>query len=319
MLFDVKPAIPVKLTVPDFDGKPTVGPVHLHRRGRPRLPAAGQAARRPTSSSRSRSTGPTAASCCCRPASSRWSTAAGRSTGCSEAQKVNGRRQGRADARDVKLERWVEPADYGWYSGDHHIHAAGCAHYTSPTEGVMPEDMFLHVKGEGLNVGCCLTWGPCYDYQRQFFEPTPHKLSEPFTVLKYDVEVSGLRLAGARPRLPAEPPRPDLPRLGGDQDQGLADVDHAAHALGQGPGRRHRLRPLGQRPEIDRRRRREAAARRSTRTRTAASRRTRPPPAAAARAVRQIDADGDGKLDATELLAQHKRAPTCCRTWRSRR
>ena len=51
--------------------------------------------------------------------------------------------------------------------------------------------MFLHVKGEGLNVGCSLTWGPCYDFQRQFFEPTPHKLSEPFTVLKYDVEVSG--------------------------------------------------------------------------------------------------------------------------------
>ena len=51
--------------------------------------------------------------------------------------------------------------------------------------------MFLHVKGEGLNVGCCLTWGPCYDFQRQFFEPQPHKLSEPFTVLKYDVEVSG--------------------------------------------------------------------------------------------------------------------------------
>ena len=25
--------------------------------------------------------------------------------------------------------------DYGFYSGDHHIHAAGCAHYTNPTEG----------------------------------------------------------------------------------------------------------------------------------------------------------------------------------------
>ncbi|HEY8506163.1 MAG TPA: CehA/McbA family metallohydrolase, partial [Gemmataceae bacterium] len=59
------------------------------------------------------------------------------------------------------------------------------------TEGVYPEDMFLHVKGEGLNVGCCLTWGPCYEFQRQFFEPTVHKLSEPFTLLKYDVEVSG--------------------------------------------------------------------------------------------------------------------------------
>ncbi len=91
----------------------------------------------------------------------------------------------------VKLERWVNPAEYGFYSGDHHIHAAGCQHYTNPTEGVSPEDMFLHVKGEGLNVGCCLTWGPCYDYQRKFFAAAPWERSETFTVLKYDVEVSG--------------------------------------------------------------------------------------------------------------------------------
>src|SRR5262249_49034981 len=91
----------------------------------------------------------------------------------------------------VKLARWVNPADHGFYSGDHHIHAAGCAHYTSPTEGVMPEDMFLHGKGEGLNVGCNLTWGPCVEYQRMFFEPTAHKLSEPLCVLKYDLEISG--------------------------------------------------------------------------------------------------------------------------------
>jgi len=101
----------------------------------------------------------------------------------------------RVDAKGTvlaaKLQRWIDPMQFGWYSGDHHIHAAGCAHYTSPTEGVMPEDMFLHVKGEGLNVGCCLTWGPCFDYQRQYNEAMPHKLSEPFTVLKYDVEVSG--------------------------------------------------------------------------------------------------------------------------------
>src|SRR5262245_33979315 len=92
---------------------------------------------------------------------------------------------------ELKLERWVNPMDFGWYSGDHHIHAAGCAHYTSPTEGVFADDMFLHVKGEALNVGCNLTWGPCYDFQRQFFTPEAHKISEPLTVLKYDVEVSG--------------------------------------------------------------------------------------------------------------------------------
>jgi hypothetical protein len=51
--------------------------------------------------------------------------------------------------------------------------------------------MFLQVKGEGLNVGCILTWGPCFQFQHQFFEPAPDKISEPFAVLKYDIEVSG--------------------------------------------------------------------------------------------------------------------------------
>jgi hypothetical protein len=92
---------------------------------------------------------------------------------------------------DLKLKRWIDTAAHGFYSGDHHIHAAGCAHYTSPTEGVLPEDMFRQVKGEGLNVGCVLTWGPCYKYQRQFFLEKPHDLSEPLTLLKYDLEISG--------------------------------------------------------------------------------------------------------------------------------
>ncbi|HEX5104754.1 MAG TPA: CehA/McbA family metallohydrolase [Pirellulaceae bacterium] len=92
---------------------------------------------------------------------------------------------------DIDLKRWVDPAFHGFYSGDHHIHAAGCAHYTSPTEGVLPEHMFRQVKGEGLNVGCVLTWGPCYKYQRQFFQERPHDLSEPLTLLKYDIEISG--------------------------------------------------------------------------------------------------------------------------------
>jgi hypothetical protein len=51
--------------------------------------------------------------------------------------------------------------------------------------------MFLQVKGEALNVGCVLTWGPCFEHQRQFFAPEAHGLTEPFTVLKYDIEVSG--------------------------------------------------------------------------------------------------------------------------------
>ena len=91
----------------------------------------------------------------------------------------------------VRLARWIDPSAYGFYSGDHHIHAAGCAHYTSPTEGVDPKDMFRQVKGEGLNVGSILTWGPGFDRQQQFFAPTTDKLSEPLTLMKYDIEVSG--------------------------------------------------------------------------------------------------------------------------------
>ena len=87
--------------------------------------------------------------------------------------------------------RWVDPMTHGFYSGDHHIHAGGCAHYTTPTEGIGPADVFLHVKGEGLNVGSILTWGYCWDFQRTFFSPKADEHSEDFTLLKYDLEVSG--------------------------------------------------------------------------------------------------------------------------------
>lgn len=91
----------------------------------------------------------------------------------------------------VQLERWVNPAAYGFFSGDHHVHASGCAHYTSPTHGVEPADMMRQIKGEALNVGSVLTWGPGFDYQQQFFAADMDRRSEPFTVMKYDIEVSG--------------------------------------------------------------------------------------------------------------------------------
>ena len=94
-------------------------------------------------------------------------------------------------AIDLRLERWIDPSAHGFYSGDHHIHAAGCAHYTSPTQGVDPADMFRQVKGEAVNVGSVLTWGPGFDHQRQFFAPVADQRSEPRTLMKYDIEVSG--------------------------------------------------------------------------------------------------------------------------------
>jgi hypothetical protein len=92
---------------------------------------------------------------------------------------------------EVQLERWIHPKAYGYYSGDHHIHAAGCAHYTSPTEGAPPKDMFRQVMGEGLNVGSILTWGPGFSHQQQYFSPEVDRLSQPFCLMKYDIEVSG--------------------------------------------------------------------------------------------------------------------------------
>jgi hypothetical protein len=94
-------------------------------------------------------------------------------------------------ALELQLERWIDPRAFGFYGGDHHIHAAGCAHYTEPTQGIRPEDVLLQVKGEGLSVGCVLTWGPCFEYQHRFFAPGPHPASDPSTVIKYDIEVSG--------------------------------------------------------------------------------------------------------------------------------
>ncbi len=93
--------------------------------------------------------------------------------------------------QSFKVERWIDPSKLGWWSGDHHIHAAGCAHYTKPTEGVHASDMMRHCMGEDLKVGANLTWGPCFDYQKQFFTGAIDKVSQYPYLLRYDVEVSG--------------------------------------------------------------------------------------------------------------------------------
>lgn len=92
---------------------------------------------------------------------------------------------------EAQLERWIDPTEFNWYSGDHHIHAAGCSHYQNPTEGVGPDDMMRHVLGEDLKVGCVLSWGPCWYTQKKFFEGKPSSLSTPNYLMRYDVEVSG--------------------------------------------------------------------------------------------------------------------------------
>lgn len=98
---------------------------------------------------------------------------------------------GSTHAESFTLQRWIEPKTMGWWSGDHHVHGAGCAHYENPTQGVTPADMFRHILGEDLNVGCVLSWGPCWYFQKQYFEGKVHELSLPDYLMRYDVEVSG--------------------------------------------------------------------------------------------------------------------------------
>jgi hypothetical protein len=105
----------------------------------------------------------------------------------------------------LSLERWVKPDQHGYYSGDTHIHAAGCAHYESPYEGVTPEVMFRQVQGEALDIGDVLTWAPGYYYQKRFFSGHVHQFEQSTgsspkgsgsvsvnsAMLRYDIEVSG--------------------------------------------------------------------------------------------------------------------------------
>jgi hypothetical protein len=188
VLFDVKPAIAVKLKVTDFDGKPTTGRFTFKDKAGRVYPSRAKRLA-PDFFFQDQVYRHDGETVLLPPGE--FTMSYGRGPEYKMLQRTITIPEMGEAAVEVKLERWINAMDYGWYSGDHHIHAAGCAHYTNPTEGVFAKDMFLHVKGEGLNVGCNLTWGPCYDFQRQFFEPTINKISEPLTVIKYDIEVSG--------------------------------------------------------------------------------------------------------------------------------
>jgi hypothetical protein len=90
-----------------------------------------------------------------------------------------------------KLKRWLNMSAFGWYSADHHVHAAGCSHYESPEEGVPPDNMWRQIVGEDLNMAALLTWGPSWYHQKGFFTGNDDKLSNKKHIMHYDVEVSG--------------------------------------------------------------------------------------------------------------------------------
>jgi hypothetical protein len=90
-----------------------------------------------------------------------------------------------------RLKRWINMAKLGWYSADHHVHAAGCSHYESPEEGVKPTDMWRQAVGEDLNVAAVLAWGPGWYHQKNYFTGEVSSLSTSRNVMRYDIEVSG--------------------------------------------------------------------------------------------------------------------------------
>jgi len=195
VLFDIAPAIPVPLTIHDFDGQPSVA--HLTIRdsfGRVYPPQARRLA--PDFFFQPQIYRADGDVITLPPGEyvveySRGPEYRVLTTALRVAAPDKGVSPDASRGLTVNLSRWVNPAQAGFFSGDHHIHGAGCSHYEFPTQGVTPRDMFLQVKGEGLNVGCVLTWGPCFDFQRDYFSPDADAISEPLTVLKYDIEVSG--------------------------------------------------------------------------------------------------------------------------------
>ncbi|MBL8853417.1 MAG: CehA/McbA family metallohydrolase [Planctomycetaceae bacterium] len=153
---------------------------------------------------------------------------------------------------DYQVERWIDTAKMGYWSGDHHIHAAGCLHYENPTQGVHPPDMLRHIMGEDVKVGCCLTWGPCFDYQKQFFTGRPDDVSRYPYLLRYDVEVSGfgshesghLNLLKLREQIPAGgDSKNHWPTLGlntlkfAKRQGAVTGTAHSGNGLGQVVGR----------------------------------------------------------------------------------
>ena len=190
VLFDVAPAIAVKLSVRDHDGTPTTGRfLFTDRQGHVFPPQAKRLA--PDFFFQKHIYRAEGETVLLPPGEFTMWYGRGPEYRWIERPIVVPDRGATAPLIAVKLERWINPAARGYFSGDHHIHASGCAHYTSPTEGVDPVDMLRQVKGEALHVGSVLTWGPGFDHQQQFFAPTSDRLSESLTVMKYDIEVSG--------------------------------------------------------------------------------------------------------------------------------
>jgi hypothetical protein len=76
----------------------------------------------------------------------------------------------------LRLARWTDQAQKGYWSADVHIHA----NYTSPHhQAIEPRDVRLQLSAEDLNYGNMMVAnsGGAFIHDRQYFEGKPHRLS----------------------------------------------------------------------------------------------------------------------------------------------
>ena len=103
--------------------------------------------------------------------------------------------------------------------------------------------MWRHILGEDLDVGCVLSWGPCWYAQKQFFDGKIHPLSTSDYLMRYDVEVSGFPSSHAGHLCLLRLKEDDYP--GTTPDRGMAELGPAGSQVGQVARGRRRLLALG--------------------------------------------------------------------------
>jgi len=95
----------------------------------------------------------------------------------------------------VRLERLVNMAKQGWYSGDIHIHA----NYLNAAEQfVTPELVFLQIMGEDLNLANMQVANSigAYIHDEKYFEGKPHPLSRGNHVICWNEEFRNFKIYG---------------------------------------------------------------------------------------------------------------------------
>jgi len=95
----------------------------------------------------------------------------------------------------LRLRRWTDMAQRGWFSSDAHIHA----NYTAPHHQVVtPEDVLAYTLGEDLHLPNLMVANSsgAFLHDTKYFEGKPHALSRPPYLLYWNEEMRNSGLYG---------------------------------------------------------------------------------------------------------------------------